>query len=159
MAKDNGRSLSLDLYAQWKNLDETSQFRFTPPTHAILAFRQALQEWFEEGAVEGRAGRYKDNYEVMRKDMSEMGFKFYVPEGPRSYLISTFLVPDHPNFTFKTFYDSLSAQGFVIYPGKLAKGESFRFGTIGRLFPEDCKMLMSGVRIACAEMNVPLPVQ
>jgi len=49
--KGNGRSLSMDLYAQWANMEKTRQFRFTPPTHAILAFQKALQEWEAEGAT------------------------------------------------------------------------------------------------------------
>ena len=53
----NSRSLSLDLYDQVDNLDKTSQFRFTPPTHTILAFKQALTEFWKEGGVEGRANR------------------------------------------------------------------------------------------------------
>merc|ERR1719454_71632 len=47
-SKGMARSLSLDLYEQWKNLEANGQFRFTPPTHAILAFRQALAEWKAE---------------------------------------------------------------------------------------------------------------
>ena len=54
----NSRTLSLDLYDQVDNLDKTSQFRFTPPTHTILAFKQALNEFWKEGGVEGRAARY-----------------------------------------------------------------------------------------------------
>ena len=57
MHTGNSRSLSLDLYDQVDNLDKTSQFRFTPPTHTILAFKQALTEFWKEGGVEGRANR------------------------------------------------------------------------------------------------------
>ena len=57
MTIGNSRSLSLDLYDQVENLDKTSQFRFTPPTHTILAFKQALAEFWKEGGVEGRANR------------------------------------------------------------------------------------------------------
>lgn len=91
--------------------------------------------------------------------MEEMGFKFYVEEDVRSFLISTFLVPEHDNFHFQTFYDLLGQQGFVIYPGKLARADSFRFGTIGRIFPHDCELLMAGVRLACKQMGVPLPLK
>lgn len=53
----NSRSLSLDLVDQYENLEKTSQFRFTPPTHTMLAFKTALLELEEEGGVEGRAKR------------------------------------------------------------------------------------------------------
>jgi len=154
----NGRSLSLDLYAQWKNLETTGQFRFTPPTHSILAFRQALAEWEAEGGCAGRAARYRANFDVITKGMHEMGFKLYVPEAARSILIITFLQPTDPKFHFQSFYDQLAAEGFVIYPGKTAEAESFRFGTIGRLFPHDCAHLLGAVRASCERMGVTLPL-
>lgn len=54
----NSRSLSLDLYDQHDGLEKTSQFRFTPPTHTMLAFLQAVKEFEEEGGIEGRGNRY-----------------------------------------------------------------------------------------------------
>ena len=39
----NCRSLSLDLVDQERGLATSGQFRFTPPTHTILAFRQAVK--------------------------------------------------------------------------------------------------------------------
>ena len=38
------RSLSLDLLGQLKGFEKNGQFRYTPPTHAVLAFDQALRE-------------------------------------------------------------------------------------------------------------------
>ena len=56
--KGFARSLSLDLVDQYESLESTSQFRFTPPTHVILALQQALVELSEEGGVKGRAARF-----------------------------------------------------------------------------------------------------
>ena len=50
----SARSLSLDLLGQWKGLERDGQFRFTPPTHALLAFDQALDDLVGEGGVSGR---------------------------------------------------------------------------------------------------------
>jgi 2-aminoethylphosphonate-pyruvate transaminase len=36
----NARSLSLDIHSQDAGLNKGGQFRFTPPTHVILAFKQ-----------------------------------------------------------------------------------------------------------------------
>jgi 2-aminoethylphosphonate-pyruvate transaminase len=157
--KGNGRSLSMDLYAQWLNLEKTGQFRFTPPTHAILAFRQALMEWEAEGGHQGRLARYTANYKTITEGMEQMGFKLYVPEDVRSVLIITYLMPTDPKFDFQKFYDTLAGNGYVIYPGKTAEAESFRFGTIGRLFASDCEMLLAQVRLACSQMNVSLPIK
>lgn len=66
------RSLVLDLHAQAKGLSPqlggNGQFRFTPPTHTILAFHQALIEWEAEGGWQGRGGRYQANYEVLGRN-------------------------------------------------------------------------------------------
>ena len=51
------KSLSLDLVDQYLTLERTGLFRFTAPTHTILAFRRALIEYEEEGGLEGRAAR------------------------------------------------------------------------------------------------------
>ena len=53
----NSRSLALDLVDQEVGLASNGQFRFTPPTHTMLAFKQALAELDAEGGVEGRAKR------------------------------------------------------------------------------------------------------
>eukprot|EP00033_Pygsuia_biforma_P000778 GCRY01000907.1.p1 GENE.GCRY01000907.1~~GCRY01000907.1.p1 ORF type:complete len:311 (+),score=43.07 GCRY01000907.1:80-1012(+) len=63
--KDLARSLALDLYAQWKNLSSTGQFLYTPPTHSLLAFHQALVELEAEGGVKARAARYRQNFSVL----------------------------------------------------------------------------------------------
>src|SRR4051812_11267136 len=68
-------SLSLDLVAQWEGLERTGQFRFTPPTHAMLAFHQALAEFDKEGGVEGRMKRYMANRRVLQDGMRKLGFK------------------------------------------------------------------------------------
>lgn len=114
------RSLSLDLFAQWKGLEADGQFRFTPPTHSLLAFAQALRELEEEGSVIGRAQRYKSNFETLLRGMKALGFKEYLEEEKRGYIITCFHYPEHPNFDFKKFYEFLNEKGFVIYPGKLS---------------------------------------
>ena len=47
-------SIVLDLFDQWRGLETNGQFRFTPPTHALVAFDQALKEHEQQGGVEGR---------------------------------------------------------------------------------------------------------
>src|SRR4029077_10036165 len=56
------RSLSLDLLGQLKGFEKNGQFRYTPPTHAILAFAQALRELAAEGGIAARGQRYRDNH-------------------------------------------------------------------------------------------------
>ena len=151
------RSVSLDLLAQWKGLEETGQFRFTPPTQAILAFRQALRELDDEGGVAGRANRYAANHAALLRGMRRMGFREYVPAESQSHIITAFLVPEDPNFEFKEFYQRLSAKGMVIYPGKLTEVDCFRIGNIGRIFESDVDSLLAAIEETLLEMNVAIP--
>src|SRR5205085_1809026 len=58
--KGNATTLVLDLYDQHQAIEKTGQYRFTPPIHVIVAFHQALSEFFAEGGVAGRGGRYAE---------------------------------------------------------------------------------------------------
>ena len=145
-AKGKARSLSLDLHEQWSGLETSGQFRFTPPTLSIMAFRQALRELEEEGGVQARETRYKTNKLILDKGMSELGFKQYLPPQIQGHIITSFLYPDDPNFNFDNFYKKLNERGFVIYPGKLGKTDAFRIGNIGQIFPDDVKALIAAVK-------------
>lgn len=150
------RSLSLDLLAQWKGLERDGQFRFTPPTHALLAFHQALLELEQEGGVEARAARYRGNYETLLRGMRKLGFEEYLPEKLQSYIITSFRYPEVPEFSFEEFYKLLNEKGYVIYPGKVSDGNCFRIGHIGRIFREDVCDLLRAIAATLDEMGIDL---
>ena len=152
----NARSLSFDLHAQWKGLEANGQFRFTPPTHALLAYRQALHELEAEGGVEGRGARYKQNYETLVAGMRKLGFQEYLPAELQGYIITSFRYPDHPNFDFEKFYDALNARGYVIYPGKVSDADCFRIGNIGRIFTSDIENLLGAIARVLDELGITL---
>ena len=154
----NARSLSLDLHAQWAGLQGNGQFRFTPPTHALLAFRQALREHAAEGGVAGRAARYRANHAVLVQRMAQLGFQSYVDERSAGCIITTFLVPRHPKFSFEATYQGLSARGYVIYPGKTTAADSFRIGSIGQLYPQDMEGVVNALQEVLQAQGVPIPV-
>ncbi|HEO69930.1 MAG TPA: 2-aminoethylphosphonate--pyruvate transaminase, partial [Candidatus Hydrogenedentes bacterium] len=148
------RSVSLDLLAQWRGLERNGQFRFTPPTHALLAFHQALIELEAEGGVEGRGARYRRNYACIRDGMRAMGFREYLESDKQGYIITSFRYPEHPNFTFEEFYERLNDKGYVIYPGKVSDADCFRIGHVGRLFASDMRDLLAAVRETMQEMGI-----
>lgn len=152
----NVRSLSLDLFAQWKGLETDGQFRFTPPTHSLLAFAQALVELENEGGVSGRAQRYISNYNTLLGGMKRLGFKEYLGDENRGYIITCFHYPDHERFDFKEFYQSLNQKGFVIYPGKLSKVNCFRIGNIGRITSSDINDLLEAIASTLKERGIEL---
>lgn len=157
-AKGQARSLSLDLYEQWAGLEANGQFRFTPPTLSIMAFRQALQELENEGGVKAREQRYKTNKEVLDEGMGTLGFRQYLSPEIQGHIITSFLYPDDPNFNFENFYKKLNDRGFVIYPGKLGKTDAFRIGNIGQIFPDDVKKLIAAVKEVLDEEQVMVAV-
>ncbi len=154
--KSWARSLSLDLYSQWRGLERNGQFRFTPPTHALLAFHQALVELDQEGGVDGRAVRYRANHEALLAGMEEMGFVAYLEPELRSYIITSFRYPRDSRFDFEDFYRWLSDRDLVIYPGKLTDADCFRIGTIGHIDPDDVRRLVEAVRDYLSERAIGL---
>ena len=157
-APGQARSLALDLHAQWAGLRATGEVRFTPPVHALLAFRQALDELEAEGGPAGRLARYEANAAALLRGMAALGFAPYVAAPHQGCIITTFLVPDDARFVFRDVYAALERRGFVIYPGKTTKAESFRLGSIGRLFPADMLALVGALRDVLREAGVRLPV-
>ncbi len=148
------RSLSFDLLDQYQGFEKNGQFRFTPPTHALIAFRQALAELELEGGVKGRAARYKANYEKLVAGMREMGFKEYLRPEDQGIIITSFRFPSDPNFNFEEFYDRLNSKDYVIYPGKVSNADCFRIGNIGRIFETDIRDLLAAIRETITEMDI-----
>ncbi|QSL93946.1 2-aminoethylphosphonate--pyruvate transaminase [Ectopseudomonas toyotomiensis] len=153
-SKGRAHSLSLDLLEQWQYMERTGQWRFTPPTHSVVAFRKALEQHAEEGGVVGRQARYTNNRDTLVAGMRAMGFQTLLEDRWLSPIITTFFSPTHPNFQFKRFYDELKARQFVIYPGKLTIAESFRIGCIGQIDERIVGQLLRAVADTLAVMGV-----
>lgn len=140
----NSRSLSLDLYDQWKNMDASGKWRFTSPTHVVRAFYQALLELQDEGGVAARYGRFCENHSVLLEGMAEAGFGTLLAPQLMSPIITSFRYP-HSRFDFKWFYEEIKKRGYVLYPGKISQEDTFRIGTIGEVYPRDMKKLTETV--------------
>jgi 2-aminoethylphosphonate-pyruvate transaminase len=97
-AKGNSPSLSLDLHDQWLAMENNGQWRFTPPTHCILAFDRALAEFEAEGGVAGRGARYRDNCRILVEGMRALGFQTLLPDALQAPIIVTFHMPSDANF-------------------------------------------------------------
>lgn len=153
-AKGNAPSLSLDLYDQWQGLEANGQWRFTPPTHVLAAFDQALDEHAAEGGVAGRGARYRRNHQILVEGMSALGFAMLVPPPLQAPIIVTFLMPADPRFVFTEFYDRLREKGYAIYPGKLTVAASFRIGCIGRIGEAEIRAALAAIGETMREMGV-----
>lgn len=147
-------SLSLDLYDQWQYMVKTGQWRFTPPTHVVAAFSQALAEYQQEGGQPARLARYQRNRDRLVAGMKALGFETLLKDRWLSPIIITFLSPDDPAFSFAAFYQAMKQRGVLIYPGKLTVVESFRLGCIGQLHDEEVDTVLSAVADACQVLGL-----
>lgn len=144
------RSVSLDLHAQWQTMEQQGgKWRFTSPTHTVLAFAQALRELDEEGGIAARYQRYSENQRTLVDGMAALGFVPLLQAKWQSPIITAFYSPAHPDYRFADFYQRLKAQGFVIYPGKVSQADCFRIGNIGDVTPERVRDLLAAMTSAC----------
>ncbi len=153
-AKGNSHSLSLDVHAQWAHMNKTGQWRFTPPTHVVAAFLEALRGHEAEGGVAGRGRRYARNRDVMVAGMRELGFETLLDNRWLSPIIVTFFCPADPNFVFDRFYGLMKDKGFIIYPGKLTVVDSFRVGCIGQMDEHIMRQVVAAAKESLTEMGV-----
>ena len=153
-AKGRSHSLSLDLYAQWTHMNKTGQWRFTPPTHVVAAFMEALRLHVDEGGVAARGKRYARNRDVMVEGMRGLGFETLLKDRWLSPIIVTFFNPSDSRFNFQTFYDLMKQKGFIIYPGKLTAVDSFRIGCIGHMDEHVMQKVVTAAGEALKEMGV-----
>jgi len=153
-SKGNAHSLSLDLHAQWTVMEKTGQWRYTPPTHVVAAFIEALRIHQEEGGVPARGARYTANRDILVAGMRDIGFETLLDKRWLSPIIVTFFSPADPAFEFARFYELMKRQGYIIYPGKLTVVDSFRIGCIGRMDAAVMQGVVAAAAAALAEMGV-----
>jgi 2-aminoethylphosphonate-pyruvate transaminase len=139
------RTLALDIQDQWKGLESDGQFRFTPPTHVLLALDQALAELKAEGGPARRLERYGRVQRIVVAGLRELGYRTLLPDELLSPIITSFRYPETPAFDFARFSRTLRERGYVIYPGKVSNAACFRVGSIGRLRESDAEGLVRAI--------------
>lgn len=138
-------SLSLDLYEQYKYMDQNQGgFRFTSPTHVLLALDTALKELLKNGGITARHNHYRLLQEKIQASMKELGFETLVAKNQQSVIITTYLLPMH--FDFDDFYLYMRKHGFLLYSGKLPDYQAFRIGNIGDLTKQNIEDMLACVR-------------
>lgn len=140
-SEGKARSLSLDLYDQWKTMEKDGKWRFTSPTHVVLAFAKAMEELEEEGGIPARAARYAANQHLLTERLGALGFRPYLDFSVQGPIITSFFYPAGSAFTFQEMYDYIKARGYVLYPGKVMQADTFRVGNIGEIYAEDIEKL------------------
>jgi 2-aminoethylphosphonate-pyruvate transaminase len=150
----NAPALSLDLHDQWRAMERTGQWRFTPPTHVLAAFASALDQHKREGGTAGRGARYRQNCKILIEGLQGLGFETLLPAPLQAPIIVTVHTPADPRFQFERFYDSLREKGYVIYPGKLTVADTFRIGCIGALGEAEMRGALEAIGRTLREFGV-----
>ena len=150
----NSQSLAMDLHDQWQYMEATGQWRFTPPTHVLMALAEAITQFEEQGGQPARLARYADNCRILIDGMAALGFKPFLRPEVQAPIIVTFHAPADPAYDFKRFYDAAKARGFILYPGKLTQVETFRVGCIGAVGRNAMREAVNAVADAMREMGI-----
>lgn len=148
-----GRSYYLNLVQQHRYLEDQKQMQFTPPVQIVYALHQALDEYFEETA-QGRYRRYMANWEALDAGVRGIGFRRLLPESQLSHILTAYLEPDHPSYSFEQLHDMLYERGFTIYPGKGANRSTFRLANMGAVSADDMRDFVDELRTTVTQMGL-----
>jgi 2-aminoethylphosphonate-pyruvate transaminase len=153
-SEGHSTSLALDLYDQWAYMEKTTQWRFTPPTHVVVALDAALDEYLAAGGQPARLARYTENCNALIEGMRDLGFEPFLDPAIQAPIIVTFHAPPDSRYGFREFYDRVRDKGFILYPGKLTQVETFRVGCIGAIGPQEMRLAVNAVRDTLDEMGI-----
>jgi len=148
------QSLAMDLYDQHAYMEKNGQWRFTPPTHVVVALAEAIAQFEEEGGQPARLARYTLNYQTLVHGMGRLGFMPFLEPSVQAPIIVTFHAPGDPRYEFKAFYDAAKARGFILYPGKLSQVETFRVGCIGAIGSDEMEQAVHAVALALEDLGI-----
>ncbi len=149
------QSLAMDLHDQYIYMEKTGQWRFTPPTHVVVALAEAISQFEAEGGQPARLARYVANYNTLVNGMQSIGFKPFLDPTVQAPIIVTFHAPAHSNYEFRHFYEAAKARGFILYPGKLTEVETFRVGCIGAIGAIEMEQAVHAVALALQDLGIP----
>src|SRR5881409_1704398 len=127
------QSLAMDLHDQYTYMEKTGQWRFTPPTHVVVALAEAIAQFEAEGGQPARLARYTSNYNTLIQGMARLGFKPFLDLAIQAPIIVTFHAPADSRDEFKKFYAGARERCFILDPGTLTQVETFRVGCIGAI--------------------------
>jgi 2-aminoethylphosphonate-pyruvate transaminase len=142
------QSLAMDLFDQHAYMEKTGQWRFTPPTHVVVALAEAIAQFEEQGGQPARLARYTHNCQTLVSSMQALGFKPFLDPAVQAPIIVTFHAPEVPGYDFKTLYAAVRARGFLLYPGKLTQIETFRVGCIGAIGANEITQAVHAIELA-----------
>lgn len=146
------RSLSLDLYGQYKDFNENGQFRFTPPPQIVNALDKSLDELLDKGGVDARYKRYKFLNNILRSYLYYHDIKPYINIKEQGPICVLFEYP-WDNFNFYDLYLRLLKKNIVIYSAQIKNKDIFRLGNIGDFKESEFKYCLDQIVIEINNMK------
>jgi len=121
--------------------EEKGSIPFTPAAQVYAAFDEALTELLDEG-VANRIQRYKKVATIIRKKLSALGLKPFLPGEFQSNSLTAYHLPS--GLTYQSLHDRLKEQGYLIHPGQgPLESKIFRVAHMGALSPQDLEGFLS----------------
>jgi 2-aminoethylphosphonate-pyruvate transaminase len=139
------KTLSLDLKAQWQEFEDSGQWRFTPPTHILLGFKEALNEFKKLGGMSARLKKYTYLTNKLIEGLAKIDIYPVIRDEYRASIITTFILGDSHSITTDILYEKLFHLRIVIYSSDLIPGKTFRIGCMGDLDIDDIKSLINAI--------------
>ncbi|AOD16217.1 2-aminoethylphosphonate--pyruvate transaminase [Xanthomonas fragariae] len=139
-------SFVLDVRDQWKTLEETGEWRSTPPTHVVQASTRALELLTREGVCH-RSSRYGS----VRDEIIRATDRYTAPllsakaRSPVCLALTAKGVIDTEN-DFNSFYMHLFNYNLCIYSKFHIQTRSFRIGCMGAIKPAWILLLSAAFR-------------
>ena len=152
------RSYYCNLYLQYRFFEEKGEMHFTPPVQTIYAARQAIREYFTEGE-DAKWARHTRVFEAIHKGIKELGFKDLIKREWQAGLVVSVLYPTDPNWDFEKVHDYCYERGFTIYPGKVARMDTFRLCALGAIDEQDITDFFQTFKEALLANQITVPVE
>jgi 2-aminoethylphosphonate-pyruvate transaminase len=150
----NSQSLAMDLHDQHVYMEKTGQWRFTPPTHVVVALAEAIAQFVEEGGQPARLARYTDNCRTLVDGMARWASSPSSPE-VQAPIIVTFHAPAHPAYDFKRFYAGRQGARLHALPRQADAGGDLPRRLHRRHRPNEMRQAVAAVADTLREMGIP----
>jgi len=146
------RSLSLDLYGQYKDFEKNGQFRYTPPPQIVESLNTSIKELIEQGGVPIRYESYLKKNKILREGLENMGLTSYISKENQGPIMVLFRYP-WKGFDFYELYLRLLKKNIVIYSAQIMSEEVFRLGNIGEITEEELIYCVDCIKFEINEMK------
>ncbi|MDE6675788.1 MAG: 2-aminoethylphosphonate aminotransferase [Acetatifactor sp.] len=152
------RSYYCNLFLQYDYFEKTGEMHFTPPVQTIYATLQALKEYFAEGEEE-KWNRHTRVFNAIHEGLDKLGFKDLIRREWQAGLVVSVLYPDDDNWDFEKVHDYCYERGFTIYPGKVARTNTFRLCALGAIDEQDIRDFFEVLEEALRQYDVAIPIK